>query len=128
MEYSIFCSDIIFIINFVLYNFLSFFLHPRHVHFLFNFLFPLLPEVTQDRSGRGYQNTPLGALLSISCLPKHPAGQFEFFEKPSSQPNHTHKDTENSIWIAQNTINARLHKIFYSLLKVILTWFSLVNV
>lgn len=86
-------------------------------------------KVTQDRSGRGYQNTPLGALLSISCLPKHPAGQFEFFEKPSSQPNHTHKDTENSIWIAQNTINARLHKIFYSLLKVspkakdgLLTW------
>lgn len=95
---------------------------------LFNFLLPLLPEVTQDRSGRGYQNTPLGALLSISCLPKHPAGQFEFFEKPSSQPNHTHKDTENSIWIAQNTINARLHKIFYSLLKVTLRWFSSMNV
>ncbi|XP_071536976.1 ubiquitin conjugation factor E4 A [Panulirus ornatus] len=88
------------------------------------------PEKLQRaRTGRAYQNTPLGSLLSISCLPKNQADPYEFFEKPSLQLDQTHKDTENSIWRAQSNINSRIYKLFYTLLKVspeakvgLLTW------
>lgn len=97
--------------------------------YLANILVRTPEKVNQDRTGRAYQNTPLGSLLSISCLTKHLGASYEFFEKPSSQPGQVHKDTENTIWRAQNNINVRVYKIFYMLLKVsaeakagLLTW------
>ena len=77
-----------------------------------------LPEISQDQTGRGYHHTPLGSLLAISCLPKNFGQPNEFFEKPSSKINQAHKDTENSIWLAQNNMNQRVYKLFYALLKV----------
>ncbi|CAL4064415.1 unnamed protein product [Meganyctiphanes norvegica] len=75
-------------------------------------------ETNQDRSGRGYQNTPLGSLLSVSCLPKHLGQNYHFFQNPTKQQASDIKATENSIWMAQNTLNNRLHKFFRNLLKV----------
>ncbi|XP_042225392.1 ubiquitin conjugation factor E4 A-like isoform X2 [Homarus americanus] len=115
-------------VNYQLVNILDFYAASPYLATL---LTKIPKKVNQDRSGRLFQNTPLGSLLSISCLPKHSTAPFEFFEKPSSQLNQAQalKDTENSIWLAQNAINLRLYKIFFSLLKVspeakagLLTW------
>lgn len=75
-------------------------------------------ETNQDRSGRGYQNTPLGSLLAVSCLPKHLGQNQLFFQNPTKMQVSDIKATENSIWMAQNGINTRIYKIFYALLKV----------
>lgn len=113
-------------VNYQLVNILDFYAASP---FLANLIIKTPEKVNQDKTGRAYQHTPLGSLLSLSCLPKHVAAQYEFFEKPSSQPGQVHKDTENSIWLAQNNINSRVYKIFYMLLKVspeakagLLTW------
>jgi len=35
--------------------------------------------------GIQYTNTVIGATFAISCLPKTPGGQFEYFQKPMEE-------------------------------------------
>ncbi|KAK3863322.1 hypothetical protein Pcinc_030892 [Petrolisthes cinctipes] len=85
-------------------------------------LAPLLtikPNVSVGTMGREYQNTPLGSLLAISCIPRSPNDPpSTYFAQPSSKPAHLHRETERDIWQAQQNLNSRTHKIFYRLLKV----------
>ncbi|EFN65888.1 Ubiquitin conjugation factor E4 A [Camponotus floridanus] len=60
------------------------------------------------------QNTLLGALFNISCLPKTTKDPYDLFDKPLQQSNTV---MEGNIWIAMNSLNEQLHKIFHSLLK-----------
>ena len=48
-------------------------------------------------NGRSYENTILGALLSISCIVKNDNGPYEFFDKPSSRRKQEHDITEANI-------------------------------
>lgn len=69
--------------------------------------------------GREYQNTPLGSLLAISCIPRGPGEPpAPYFQQPSSKPAHLHRDMFRDICQAQNNLNTVIHRIFYRLLKV----------
>ena len=48
-------------------------------------------------NGRSYENTILGALLSVSCIVKNEGGPYEFFDKPSRKPKQEHDITECNI-------------------------------
>lgn len=68
----------------------------------------------KDESGKAYADTLLGALLSISCLPKTHDAPFEFFDKPLQQASTT---IEGTIWSTMGNLNERLFKLFHFLLK-----------
>ncbi|KAG7211137.1 hypothetical protein KM043_010462 [Ampulex compressa] len=65
-------------------------------------------------NGLAYENTLLGALLSLNCLPKTMGAPFDFFEKPLQQSSAA---TEGNIWTALDALQEALQKIFHSLLK-----------
>ncbi|XP_015600659.1 ubiquitin conjugation factor E4 A [Cephus cinctus] len=64
--------------------------------------------------GRAYADTLLGALFSLSCLPKTIEAPFDFFDKPLQQPSAA---VEGNIWTALDALGESLHKVFHSLLK-----------
>ncbi|XP_076046927.1 ubiquitination factor E4A [Oratosquilla oratoria] len=80
-------------------------------------LVALPKETNQGKKGRAYQNTALGQLLSISCLPKVSGKKFDYFHEPSSLTHQSLKTVEESIWFAQNNLNEKTYRIFYSILK-----------
>lgn len=42
-------------------------------------------STVKSNMGRDYANTLLGSLLNLSCLPKHPNGAYDFYDKPFQQ-------------------------------------------
>ncbi|XP_043248079.1 ubiquitin conjugation factor E4 A isoform X1 [Colletes gigas] len=68
----------------------------------------------EDNQGRAYENTLLGALFSLSCLPKTVEEQFNFFETPFHESNST---IEDNIWTGLDVLSESLQKIFHLLLK-----------
>ncbi|XP_076764676.1 ubiquitination factor E4A [Xylocopa sonorina] len=68
----------------------------------------------KNNHGRAYADTLLGALFSLSCLPKTVEEPFYFFEKPLQQLSAT---VEGSIWTALDVLNESLQKVFHLLLK-----------
>ncbi|XP_068981426.1 ubiquitin conjugation factor E4 A [Bombus flavifrons] len=66
----------------------------------------------KSNQGRAYADTLLGALFSLSCLPKTIEDPFYFFEKPLQQTS-----VEGNIWTALDALNESLHKVFHLLLK-----------
>lgn len=68
----------------------------------------------KNNQGRAYANTLLGALLSLSCLPKKIGESFYFFDKPLQQSSTT---MEGNIWTALDVLNESLQKVFHLLLK-----------
>lgn len=71
------------------------------------------PDLSQ-KNGSLYSDTILGALLSLSCLPKSVGSPYDFFDKLLSQQSST---VDGNIWTALDSLNESLHKIFHSLLK-----------
>ncbi|XP_053995108.1 ubiquitin conjugation factor E4 A [Hylaeus volcanicus] len=68
----------------------------------------------KSNQGQAYANTLLGAILSLSCLPKTIEEPFYFFEKPFQQSN---SNIEGNIWTALDALSESLQKIFHLLLK-----------
>ncbi|KAK9296316.1 hypothetical protein QLX08_009645 [Tetragonisca angustula] len=68
----------------------------------------------RNNQGRAYADTLLGALFSLSCLPKTIEEPFYFFEKPLQQTSAT---VEGNIWTALDALNESLQKVFHLLLK-----------
>ncbi|XP_071868811.1 ubiquitination factor E4A [Bombus fervidus] len=66
----------------------------------------------KSNQGRAYADTLLGALFSLSCLPKTIDEPFYFFEKPLQQTS-----VEGNIWTALDALNESLQKVFHLLLK-----------
>ncbi|XP_060832858.1 ubiquitin conjugation factor E4 A [Bombus pascuorum] len=66
----------------------------------------------KSNQGRAYADTLLGALFSLSCLPKTIEEPFYFFEKPLQQTS-----VEGNIWTALDALNESLQKVFHLLLK-----------
>ncbi|CAK9829483.1 Ubiquitin conjugation factor E4 A [Anthophora retusa] len=69
------------------------------------------PKSTQ---GRAYEDTLLGALFSLHCLPKTIEDRFHFFKQPLHQSSAI---AEEYIWTALDTLSELLQKIFHLLLK-----------
>ncbi|XP_028165916.1 ubiquitin conjugation factor E4 A [Ostrinia nubilalis] len=84
-------------------------------------------EPKKDSMGRLYQESVLGALLSLSVLPKTATSLHEFFDNPMDQS--ATSMMESSIWNASSHLINNLHRIFLTLLKAgpqmrnrLLTW------
>ncbi|XP_045448284.1 ubiquitin conjugation factor E4 A [Melitaea cinxia] len=68
-----------------------------------------------ETNGRLYQDSVIGALLSLSVLPRTATGMPEFFDNPLDQA--ATSMVETSIWNATSHLTNNLHKIFLTLLK-----------
>ncbi|XP_072949270.1 ubiquitin conjugation factor E4 A [Epargyreus clarus] len=81
-------------------------------------LAPILMEACepkQENNGRLYQDSVIGALLSLSVLPRTPQSMHEFFDNPMDQS--ATSMIESSIWNASSHLTNNLHKVFLTLLK-----------
>ncbi|KAK5639980.1 hypothetical protein RI129_010791 [Pyrocoelia pectoralis] len=65
--------------------------------------------------GIEYANTLLGALFSVSVLPKVTNGDYEFFQDPLDQASNT--AVESSLWMNTNRIFQDTHTLLLNLLK-----------
>lgn len=54
--------------------------------------------------GRAYEDTLLGAVLSISCVPQSEAGPYEFFDQPSQSLKQEHDFTETYIHLVRDFV------------------------
>ncbi|XP_045536745.1 ubiquitin conjugation factor E4 A [Papilio machaon] len=81
-------------------------------------LAPILMESCEPKDetiGRHFQNSVLGALLTLSVLPPKPNATFQFFDGPLDSAGTSM--IENSIWNASSHLINNMHKIFLTLLK-----------
>ena len=79
------------------------------------------PEPSQVQNlglGRKYEDTPIGAAISLSILPRDDKTPFQFFSKPSTQSKKEVDLVESSVWRATEVMVGGLHKIFVDLMKV----------
>lgn len=93
-------------------------------------LAPILMEESEpkvENNGRLYQDSVIGALLSLSVLPRTALSLHEFFEQPMDQA--ANSLIETSIWNALSHLNNNMQRIFLGLLKCgpamrnrLLTW------
>ncbi|KOB79068.1 Ubiquitin conjugation factor E4 A [Operophtera brumata] len=72
-------------------------------------------EPKLESNGRLYQDCVLGALLSLSVLPRTATSLHEFFDNPMDQA--ATSMVESSIWNATSHLTNNLHKLFLSILK-----------
>ncbi|KPI94382.1 Ubiquitin conjugation factor E4 A [Papilio xuthus] len=72
-------------------------------------------EPKDETIGRHFQNSILGALLTLSVLPPKPNATFQFFDGPLDSAGTSM--IENSIWNASSHLINNMHKIFLMLLK-----------
>ncbi|KAG6443812.1 hypothetical protein O3G_MSEX002997 [Manduca sexta] len=82
------------------------------------YLAPILMEACEpkiENNGRLYQDSVIGALLSLSVLPRTASSLHEFFDVPMDQA--ATSLVETSIWNASSHLTNNMHKIFLSLLK-----------
>ncbi|KAL4715997.1 hypothetical protein ACJJTC_013297 [Scirpophaga incertulas] len=84
-------------------------------------------EPHNETNGRFYQDSVLGALLSLSVLPRNATALHPFFDNPLDQA--ATSVIETSIWNASAHLTNNLHKIFLTILKAgpqlrnrLLTW------
>ena len=64
-----------------------------------------------------YQQTLIGLLLSISCLPRPFENKMEYFLNPSNYSQQEHEITEKNLGQQLNHLTKGMHSIIYSLLK-----------
>ncbi|CAH2229401.1 jg14860 [Pararge aegeria aegeria] len=72
-------------------------------------------EPKNETNGRLYQESVIGALLSLSVLPQNTTAMHDFFDNPMDQA--ATSMIETSIWNASSHLTNNLHKIFLTLLK-----------
>ncbi|XP_059163958.1 ubiquitin conjugation factor E4 A-like [Physella acuta] len=82
------------------------------------FLSANTPELTQNLSGKAFEMTPIGAVLSLSILPRGENEPFKFFSKPSNQSKKEVDMVEQSVWRATEGLVNGIHKIFVDLMKI----------
>ncbi|KAG5320999.1 UBE4A factor, partial [Pseudoatta argentina] len=68
----------------------------------------------KNNQGCAYSDTLLGALFSISCLPKTPKDPYDLFDKPLQQSNTV---MEGTVWTTMDSLSEALYKVFHSLLR-----------
>ncbi|CAH0585693.1 unnamed protein product [Chrysodeixis includens] len=81
-------------------------------------LAPILLEACEPKNetnGRFYQDSVIGALLSLSCLPQNASLPHDFFDNPMDQT--ATSMIETSVWNASSHLTNYLHRIFLTILK-----------
>jgi len=70
-------------------------------------------------SGRSYEDTVLGAIVSQSCLPgQETAAAWQYFSQPSSQPVSVHSATEGRLWAGLESVHTAGQDVIKQLLKL----------
>lgn len=101
------------LVNLPIYILPSIHLFAGNIH-----LAPILMESCEPKietNARFYQDSVIGALLSLSVLPRTASSLHEFFDNPVDQA--ATSMIEISIWNASSHLINNLHKIFLTLLK-----------
>ncbi|CAH0691866.1 unnamed protein product [Spodoptera exigua] len=81
-------------------------------------LAPILLEAIEPKNetnGRFYQDSVIGALLSLSVLPRSASARSDFFDNPVDQA--AASMIETSVWNASSHLTNNLHRIFLTILK-----------
>ncbi|KAJ8722101.1 hypothetical protein PYW08_004503 [Mythimna loreyi] len=81
-------------------------------------LAPILLEACEPKNetnGRFYQDSVIGALLSLSVLPRNASLPHDFFDNPMDQA--ATSMIETSVWNASSHLTNNLHRIFLTILK-----------
>nr|XP_021189831.2 ubiquitin conjugation factor E4 A [Helicoverpa armigera] len=81
-------------------------------------LAPVLLEACEPKNetnGRFYQDSVIGALLSLSVLPRNASLPHDFFDNPMDQA--ATSMIETSVWNASSHLTNYLHRIFLTILK-----------
>ena len=73
--------------------------------------------LTPRSLGRDCENTLLGSLFAISCIPRGKNHPVDFFERPSRSPASVLAMIEGNIWTALEKLAANVQQIVYNLLK-----------
>ncbi|CAG4971899.1 unnamed protein product [Colias eurytheme] len=98
---------------------LSIYILPSiHIFASSPYLAPILMEACEPKNemiGRHYQDSVLGALLSLSVLPRTATSLHEYFDNPTDQSSISM--VESSIWNASSHLINNMHKVFLTLLK-----------
>jgi len=81
------------------------------------------PEPPRDQAhsrflGRKYEDTPIGALLSVSILPRKEIGPYHYFSDPTMLTKQEMELVDNSVWQYTRRLCEGIHKIFVDLMKV----------
>ena len=77
----------------------------------------ILHSTPASDNGREFEDTLLGLLFAISCIPKTDLGPFEYFDRPADQPPQTTEFTMKYIWTSLSSLHSNLNDLFYNLLK-----------
>lgn len=79
----------------------------------------LLKHITPSEVGlgRAYEQTLLGSILSISCLPRTEFGPYEYFEQPSVYSQQEHDITERNLWVAMRALQKEIFRIMDTMLR-----------
>ncbi|CAM4797139.1 unnamed protein product [Rotaria magnacalcarata] len=68
-------------------------------------------------SGRAFQDTLIGSLLSKSCLPSLPGNPYIFFNQPNSMSEHAIQTTSETVWQLMKTYQDTLTQLFKMFIK-----------
>ncbi|XP_048478507.1 ubiquitin conjugation factor E4 A [Plutella xylostella] len=101
------------IINLPIYILPSIYLFASHPNLALILMEACEPKI--ETNGRLYQDSVMGALLSLSVLPRNATAMHEFFDNPMDQSATTMM--ESSVWNATTHLSNNMHKIFLALLK-----------
>eukprot|EP00057_Strongylocentrotus_purpuratus_P025335 XP_011679809.1 PREDICTED: ubiquitin conjugation factor E4 A [Strongylocentrotus purpuratus] len=98
--------------NYVWCEIMGFFARqPQLAEVLMDFISP-----TDPMNAKSYEKTPVGLILSLSCLPRNNE-EPQFFEKPSRTSGRDHQATQEYIWQPVGKLTEHIYRIFRSLFK-----------
>ncbi|XP_056018090.1 ubiquitin conjugation factor E4 A-like isoform X2 [Ostrea edulis] len=86
---------------------------------------PSLAQVLLDHSspkdwnkGKAYEQTLLGSLFSLSCIPRTELGPYEFFENPSTRTKQDIEATESSIQQPLTNMCEKVYQLLFAIIKL----------
>ena len=70
------------------------------------------------KTGKEFERTLLGSLLSLSCVPEMDGRPSQFFSNPSSTSKQEHDIAEKNIWQPLTSICTGCHQLIVSIIKL----------
>lgn len=68
--------------------------------------------------GKAFEQTLLGSLFTLSCIPKMELGPYEFFENPSTRTKQDIEATESSIQQPLANICEKVYQLLFAIIKI----------
>ncbi|KAK3090701.1 hypothetical protein FSP39_013864, partial [Pinctada imbricata] len=69
-------------------------------------------------NGKSFEQTLMGSMLSLSCIPRNEMGPYEFFENPSSRTKQDIDAVESNIQQPLGSINDRVYQFILAIIKL----------